>query len=188
MSEQGTLVAAKPRCVLLDATPIIALHATDAWGPFIAAYDVVVPEIVATNEALFHSRDGLTGFSHPIDLAADIENGRIITASATTEDLLRLNELLDGTFDIHDGEREALALMLCREEYEEIVFCCGDRAAVYVACIIGCGERCLSLEELLQLAGQSRTLNHPMTKAFMDTHTRQGSEYRITGVGLRSSQ
>ena len=25
------------------------------------------------------------------------------------------------TFDIQDGEREALALMLCREEYEEIV-------------------------------------------------------------------
>lgn len=178
----------KPRCVLLDATPILALHATDAWDAFVAAYDVVVPEIVAADEALFHSRDGLTGFSQPIDLTGDIENKRITIASATTEDLLRLNGLLDGTFDIHDGEREALALMLCREEYEEIVFCCGDRAAIYVACVIGCGERCLSLEELLQLVGHSRTLSHPMTKAFMDAHTRRGSEYRITGIGLRSSQ
>jgi len=181
-------VAAKPRCVLLDATPILALQATDAWDAFTAAYEVVVPEIVAANEALFHSRDGLTGFSQSIDLAADIESGRISIASATVDDLLRLNELLDGTFDIHDGEREALALMLCREEYEDIAFCCGDRAAVYVACIIGCGDRCRSLEELLQLVGQSRTLGHSMTEAFMDTHTRQGSEYRITGVGLRHSR
>ena len=103
-------------------------------------------------------------------------------------DLTRLSDMLDGTFDIHDGEREALALMLCREEYEEHAFCCGDRAAVYVACIIGCGERCRSLEELLQLVGQSRRLAHSMTKAFMDTHTKQGSNYRITRVGLRDPE
>jgi hypothetical protein len=62
----------RPKYVLLDAGPIIGLHAVGAWEEFLSRYDVVVPETVKQDEALFHSEDPLTGFHTPIDLDADL--------------------------------------------------------------------------------------------------------------------
>ena len=56
----------KPKYVLLDAGPIIGLHAAGVWREFLYKYEVVVPETVKQNEALFHSEDPLTGFHEPI--------------------------------------------------------------------------------------------------------------------------
>lgn len=174
----------KPRCVLCDASPVIALHEADAWGAFISAYAVVLPETVVS-EVHYHSRDEYTDDRVPIDLSGDIASGAIRMVSATTGDLLALHGRLDGTLELHAGESEALALLASHEEFEEHAFCASDKVAIEVACLIGIGERCLSLEELLEAIGHRRTLGHEMKKAYMDEWKRKGSELRVTGTGLR---
>lgn len=174
----------KPRCVLCDASPVIALHEAGAWGAFILAYAVVLPETVVS-EVHYHSRDEYTGDRVPVDLNGDIASGAITVASATTEDLLALHGRLDGTLELHDGESEALALLTSCEEFEEHTFCASDHVAIEVACLVGIGERCLSLEELLEAIGHRKTLSHEMKKAWMDEWKRKGSELRVTGTGLR---
>jgi hypothetical protein len=42
---------------MLDAGPIIGLHELGIWTDFAQRYEVVIPQVVCEDEALFHSRD-----------------------------------------------------------------------------------------------------------------------------------
>jgi hypothetical protein len=64
---------------LLDAGPIIGLHELALWQQFTQLYDVAVSETVLSQEALFHSRDELSGFHERIDLERDSQNRMITT-------------------------------------------------------------------------------------------------------------
>jgi hypothetical protein len=73
----------RPLCLILDAGPIIGLHELGAWKTFVERYEVVVPQLVLDDEALFHSKDAATGHSEPILLAADVGAGRVLVAAAS---------------------------------------------------------------------------------------------------------
>lgn len=178
---------AKPKCVLLDAGPVIALHQAGVWEQFCDRYDVVVSEIVADDEALWHSRDDVTGARATICLRDAEATGLITIEAATTGELLSLTTRFDDVFagGLHDGELEALALLVERQDFEDTIFCAGDGAAIQAAVMVGMDERCDSLEALLDSVGLSKKLGWPFTKEFHDQHRREGLDNRLSGLGLR---
>lgn len=169
----------KPRCILLDAGPIIGLHEHGLWDQFTQVFEVVVPEIICEQEALFHSVDSLSGFSEPIRLPKDAEDRRIDVASASGEAIMVVNHEVSRFVEIHDGETEALALLTQDSAYAEHVFCAADGAAFQAAALLGIGERCRSLEELLGMMGLTKNLEPKYTKQFADAHKKRGAEYRV---------
>lgn len=178
---------AKPKCVLLDAGPVIALHSAGIWEQFCDRYEVVVSEIVASDEALWHSRDEVTGDRAVIDLREAQAQGLVVIQAATTGELLSLTSRFDTVFagGLHDGELEALALLCERSDFEHTIFCAGDGAAIQAAVMVGMDERCDSLESLLDSVGLSQRLEWPFTREFHDQHRREGLDNRLSGLGLR---
>lgn len=178
---------AKPKCILLDAGPVIALHQTGVWGEFCGRYDVIVAETVADDEALWHSKDELTGARTAIRLRDDEAAGLIAIEGASSTELLAVTSRFDDVFagGLHEGELEALALLVERGGFEDTVFCAGDGAAIQAAVMIGLDERCESLESLLKSAGLSKSLEWPFTAEFYERHRREGLDNRLNGLGLR---
>jgi hypothetical protein len=175
----------RPRCLILDAGPIIGLHDLGIWTVFCERCDVVVPRIVLDDEALFHSCDEMTGFSEKIALADDVAEGRIVVGSASLNELAVVAATFSAALELHDGELEALALLTLHEEFHEHVFCTADGAAIQGACLLGVAERCESLEELLAVVGLVKSLTWRYTREFMAKNKREGGERRITGFGTR---
>jgi len=169
------------RCLILDAGPIIGLHELGIWDVFCERYDVVVPRIVLEDEALFHSRDEVTGFSSAISLTTDVTEGHVVVGSASLMEVAAIATRLESALELHEGELEALALLTSHEEFDEHVFCTADGAAIQGACLLGIGERCESLEELLDVAGLRKRLSWRFTREFMTRNKREGSERRIIG-------
>jgi hypothetical protein len=61
----------------------------------------VVAETVYEREALFHSRDDLTGFHEPMDLKADARQQRISVESATSVELTAVSSAIRGAVYLH---------------------------------------------------------------------------------------
>jgi len=176
----------RPRCLILDAGPIIALHEFGIWGVFCERFEVVVPRIVLEDEALFHSRDEVTGFGETIALADDVAEGRILVDSVSLEELAVVAATFSAALELHAGELEALALLTLHEEFIEHVFCTADSAAIQGACLLGIAERCESLQELLAAVGLRKSLPWRFTREFMARNKREGGERRITGFGMQT--
>ena len=172
-------------CLILDAGPIIGLHELGAWKTFLDRYEVVVPQLVLDDEALFHSKDAATGHSEPIALAADVGAGRVLVAAASLTAIFRVASRFSDAIELHDGELEALTLLTQDESYVEHVFCSADGAAIEGACMLGLTDRCTSLEGLLDMVGLGRKVPWRFTKGFMELHKREGGERAVTGFGLR---
>lgn len=147
----------------------------------------MVSEIVADDEALWHSRDEVTGARTTISLRDAEAQGLISIEAASTGELLSLTSRFDDVFarGLHDGELEALALLAERQDFGETIFCAGDGAAIQAAAMLGMDERSDSLEALLEVVGLSKKLDWPLTKAFHHKHRRDGLENRLSGLGLR---
>jgi len=174
----------RPRCLILDAGPVIGLHELCAWEAFVERYEVVLPQLVLDDEALFHSKEAGTGFTQPIDLAADVEAGRVRVAAANLTAISLVASRFTDAIELHDGELEALALLTQDDAYEDYVFCSADGAAIEGACMLGLTDRCAALEDLLSMAGLSRPVSWRFTRVFAESHKRKGSEKGITGFGL----
>ena len=171
--------------MILDAGPIIGLHELGAWKTFLDRYEVVVPQLVLDDEALFHSKDAATGHSEPIALAADVKTGRVLVAAASLTAISRVASRFTDALELHDGELEALALLTQDESYLRHVFCSADGAAIEGACMLGLTDRCLSLEGLLDMVGLGRKVPWRFTKEFTERHKREGGERAVSGFGLR---
>ena len=180
--------SSRPRCLILDAGPIIGLHELGIWAAFCERFEVVVPQIVLADEALFHSRDDATGFTERIALADDVAEGRILVGSASLNELGVVAATFSAALELHAGELEALALLTSHEEFDEHAFCTADSAAIQGACLLGIAERCESLEELLAAVGLGKSLPWRFTREFMAKNKREGGERRITGFGFRDDR
>lgn len=170
----------RPKYVLLDAGPIIGLHAAGVWPDFLAKYEVVIPETVKQDEALFHSPDPLTGFRTPIDLEADVKAGRLRVASAGSADVQIVAYAFAGQLELHDGELEGLTILVRDATYEEYFFCTADGAPIQAAAMLGLDERCTSVETLLSGIGLTKQLERKYTDAFLEKHLKEGRIARVT--------
>ena len=122
----------RPQCILLDAGPVIFLHERGVWLRFCEVFDVVIPEIVADDEALFHSRDELTGAARAINVRAEEAAGRVTAVAATASEF---GALLSGFSDdfamgLHEGELEGLAPLTAPGSLHHCALGTGEGAGV----------------------------------------------------------
>jgi hypothetical protein len=164
---------------------IITAHEKGIWLPLVEAFEIVVSSIIARDEALFYSeKEG--GVPKAINLPILSAEGKITELTATIEELKRLSDIFDPVFveGLHDGESEALALLLSGKAGEAL-FCSSDAKAIQALAMIGMAEQGISFERLIKTSGLSRNLPHHFGENFFQRNIRNGQEYRVTGAGMR---
>ena len=172
----------KPKLLLLDADVIVFAHELGVWEKIKNAYDVHVPATVIEIEVkFFTSKDG----GKRIDLQAAVAAGEIKRLEATAQEVAEVFANFEPSFlaALHDGEKEAIAILVSQAT-AGLVFCTGDVIAIQSVAMLGCTERCISFEELLQKAGLIKGIQRLMpslSKNTHETHSAKGKERRLTG-------
>ena len=172
----------KPRLVLLDANVIIEAHALGVWQKLIAWFELAVPSVVARQEAKYFV---IQGHRNPIQLGSLIAQNEIEELEADAIELSDLMNQFDCLFaeSIDPGEQEALALMLA-DRCPEHQFCSADARPLQALAMLGMSDRGISFEELLNIMGQSRSVDDQFTKLFLQRQIKEGQRRRIQGEGL----
>jgi len=165
--------------LLLDAGPIIKLFELSIWDEFLERCDVSISQTVA-NEAKWASQE----FEDVrIDLEAYKDKINIfdIDPSLAKSFLDKFNKLYKAI--IHAGEKETLAF-LC-DSSEKWLLCSGDKAVYQVLGLLGKYEQSISLEEILDQIGMSKSnFGWQYTKKFREIWIRKGQTDSIQNKGL----
>jgi len=175
----------KPKCVLLDANIVIEAYVLGVWEILVQQIQIVVPSIVANDEALFYKKE-IGGIPEEINLRKLIETGKITEFFADSSDLASLNEIFDRVFleNIHAGEREALALVY-NGKAEDAFFCTSDSIPIQAMAILRLPERAISFERLLTQMGVTKKLSKQFTEKWFQTQLVIGHQDLITGEGVQ---
>lgn len=167
--------------LLIDANIIIEAFRLGVWDALVSHCDIYLPEVMLT-EALYYIDSTQT--RHPINLDPYSQSGAVtvITVELSTAQafLDRFDPLYRDT--LHDGEAAALAYLF--EQDESWTFCSADKIAFRVLGNANRSEQGLSLEEVLNTIGFSRTVGKQFTAAFRKKWTHQGFEEGLAGNGL----
>jgi hypothetical protein len=178
----------KPKCVLLDANVIIEAYKLGVWNNLLQCTEIIVPSIVARQEALFFKKNE-GRVPKPIQLKRLIRKGLISEMVATSAEMVSLQEVFDSVFihTLHDGELEALALILA-DRVGDALFCTSDASPICALAMIGASDLGISMEELLQIKRLQKPLEWQFSEKFFQIHVTAGKENRITGRGLRGGK
>ena len=175
----------KPRICLLDAGPVIELHRLGIWEAVVDRTLLIVPSIVAREEALFW--DSGEGIGRAINLVPLIESGTIEEIAADIDQLTATKALFDPSLvdSIHAGELEALSILRTWPDDDRPAFCTGDRLATIALCLLGFSTLAVSLEELLDRIGLGRELGRPFQRDMMKAWIEEGTQRLLRGEGLK---
>ncbi|MBI5119089.1 hypothetical protein HZA56_21705 [Candidatus Poribacteria bacterium] len=173
-----------PIAVILDADVIIESFRVSAWQALIERATVYVPSVVAYREAQFFvsKRSGTI----PIKLSQYAGKGQIRIVEATVGEqqiFLKRYGAVFLRYELHDGEKEALAL-LYSGRMEGVLFCSGDKAATQALTMVDMRQFGISLGELLERIGYPKPLQRHFTREVFEESLNRGSIFRITGDSL----
>jgi hypothetical protein len=167
---------ARPRLLIVDTCTVIELHEIGLWNAVLANFDVTVTETVQ-EEARQCTIDGETVL---IELGYNVS---VVSISASDSAALRARFLPRYIEALHPGETDSLVLLLRTQDH---VICSSD-AIVYK--VLGClneGDRCISLEALLNSAGMGRKMrNFWYREDYRKQTIREGQEDAIRGRALK---
>ena len=169
----------KFRLLLLDANVVIYLYELGIWDSFISQCQVTLTQTVVDESDYWIDESGVR---HAIDLQADIQKGKINCIEVSLE---ILNDFLKKYGPVYlermdPGEAESLAFLFHNED--EWLFTSGDEIVFKVLGAEGRFEQGISLEEILQKIGLSRSgLRVQFTKQFRLNVTKKGQFDGITG-------
>jgi hypothetical protein len=182
-----TAKTTKPKCVLLDANVVIEAYRLNVWQKLTEDYELMLPSIVAHQEALFFSRKP-DGIHVNINLPELVGKGVITQQTATYEELINIHTVFDRVFieQLDLGETEALALLKVNR-LPEAYFCTGDAPAIRALAMIGMSGRGISMQTLLAKVGLQKNLKRWFREDFFKKNIRIGQQNRITGEGLARS-
>lgn len=174
----------RPRLLLLDAVAVVAAFEVGAWDQLVAAYEVVIPSVVA-DEAHFYlkPRDGRR---YPIDLPAMEARGTIRVVEMSLGEISTLLARFDGSFSgrIHAGEAEALAYLASVDEDADIRLVTSDKAALIATALLDLGHRSMCLGDALRGCGLTKRLEPQHEAAYHRACIAEGNQMRIQGKGL----
>jgi hypothetical protein len=118
-----------------------------------------------------------------LDLQAQADSSEIEVLSATLEQMRSVIRDFVPAFSeaIHDGEREALAI-LCAGAVPDLVFCTGDINAMQAAGMLAIDQSLISLEKLIELLKlrPATRLVASLSQATLHHHCSIGRQRRIS--------
>jgi hypothetical protein len=177
------------KCVLLDAMIIITAHQEGIWLPLTEAFEIIVPSIIARDEVFFYSeKEG--SIPKEINLPDLTAKGKITELMATVDELKNLSGFFDPVFieGLHDGESEALAILLSGRT-KEAYFCSSDAKAIQALAMIGLSEQGVSFEELIKASGLTRPLpGQHYSENYFKKMIKLGQANRITRTGMKKKE
>jgi hypothetical protein len=179
----------KPKLVLLDANIIIYLHELGIWSEIIERVEIIIPSIIFNDEAAFYRSKDNNKLPIKIDLAKNLNDGKIILCEAEAMEMIELKTVFNPGFaeSIHDGEAEALAI-LKRKVKTDLKFCTADYFAIQALAMLGFSEHGISLEVLLSAIGFQKIIKYRYTEKCLQDQLRIGCQNRITGSGLANNK
>lgn len=168
----------RPRLILLDTNVVVRLFELGIWDSVTKRFRIVLTEAVV-EESQFYTRDGERIY---IDWEPILAGGAVEVRQVPLREIERFKSRFDATYlDRFDsGETEAMTLM---QSERESSICSADAIVWRVLGNTHDGERGISLEELLQQAGHTKSLPDQFSKAFRERWTHKGSTERFMGRG-----
>lgn len=121
-----------------------------------------------------------------IDLSDDVTQGRVHLFDLAPSDLKKFVDQFDSLYldRLDPGESESLAfLVLAKEEY---LISSADAIVFKVLGNLNRGHQGISVEEVLQQIGQSRSkIPRQYSKQFRESYTKEGEQDSIRGRGKK---
>lgn len=175
----------KLKLLILDAGVVIRLHDLGIWNQVRDQCDVHLSRIVAEKEVLFQPGDE-GEYGDDIDLAPDINSGKVQVFDVTTSDFKAFRDQFDSLYvgDLDDGEAESLTFLT--KQADDFLISSGDAIVYRVLGNLGRRDQGVSLEEVLQQIGLGRKLEWAYSRAFREKYTREGETDVIQGRGKKS--
>lgn len=172
----------KFRFLLLDAGIIIGAHELGVWDHLTQQCEVTVTGTVKVEADFWYDEHGE---GHDIDLDIDIEAGRLSCTDVPLAQVAAFSRRFGPSYldRMDPGEAESLAYLYSSEE--EWLIASADSHVFRVLGCLGCGDRGISLEEILRKIGFGRALEWKYTKEFRKRYTLMGERDGVTGLGLR---
>lgn len=138
------------RLLLLDADVIINLHTLGYWDGVVKQYEVYVGSIIARETKFYPDSNGN---QIPIDMAAYIAEGSVKEIEAELDELRDVKTRLpQEKIDIHDGELEAIAVIMTKS-IPELRLCLADHTAIKAVAYLEIDGRCICGEQALKDCG-----------------------------------
>jgi hypothetical protein len=176
----------KLKLLILDANVVIFLFENGLWQQVLARCEIHLSRIVAEDEVrYYHGRDA----DKLIDLSDDVTHGRVHLFDLAPSDLKQFVDQFDPLYldRLDPGESESLAfLVLAKEEY---LISSADAIVFKVLGNLNRGHQGISVEEVLQQIGQSRSkIPRQYSKQFKESYTKEGEQDSIRGRGKKPSK
>lgn len=169
------------KLLILDACVVIYLHELGLWEAITTSCDVHLSRIVI-NEVKYYEDD--QGLRIPVDLSQDEREGRLSVFDTELDDIRRFQGRFDPTYleRLDAGESESLAFML--RSNQSFLISSSDSIVYKVLGNLNMGEQGISLEEIVQCIGRSRSdLLRQYRKEFRKKCTQDGQRDSIIGLG-----
>jgi hypothetical protein len=163
---------------------VIGLHELGLWHELLRRAQVIVPSIVAEQEAVFW--DDRCGDRRPIDLPGDRAAGRLRIGCADGASIATVLRRFDPVMQqrVDAGEAEALALLEFWDG-DKPELCTADGGAVRAACLLGFADRIVALEAILRRVGLTApALAARYCEAKVGAWVAEGRQARLRGEGL----
>ena len=159
------------------------MHELGLWDNVVKAYDITLTRTVADDEVMYWKDE--SGVGNSIEIQKDIESGRIKCVDVPLSQVGAFKQRFDLSYydRLDDGEAESLAFML--DSKEEWVISSANAIVFKVLGRLGLREQGISLEEILQKVGLSKSLDDwKYKKDFRVKYTKAGEQDSVTGTGL----
>ena len=171
--------------LVLDAGVVIKLFELGLWSQVVDQCDVHLSKVVAEQEALFHSPTDIEQHGVPIDLSGDIAGKRINVFECDLPQIANFQQRFDQNyqFELDPGELESLAWFFSHQQ--DCLICSGDAIVYRVLGVAGRDDQGVSLQEILDKIGHSKSLSWQYTKEFREQKSKEGSIDQIQNRGLR---
>lgn len=200
----------KPRLLLPDTVVIIAAMACGRWPALCAAYDVMVPSIIAARETQFFvDEDGNRQYVDLVSVEGDrhrfvvkpsasgvhgskvassnpIDSAEFKVWSASPTELLQTRAMLHPEMRtrVDNGELEAVTYLRLLPEGDGVVFVTADVGAIYATVAFDRTECAVSLEEVLAKCGKSVPLDYEFGDEHLKQSVKDGMTRKLQGRAL----
>jgi len=173
----------KLKLLLFDANVVIELFRQGIWDKVVERCEIRLSRTVAEEEVKYWEEE--TGRQHRIDLGTYIEAGNVKIFDVSFSEIQSYRERFGSMYfeKLDPGETESLVYL---EKHQDLAKICSADKIVYR--ILGnyrLSDNGISLEEILDYIGLSRSLSHEFGKEYRLRWSRKGFEEGMRDLGQK---